>query len=106
MMLYPKPKDKRTRIKKDLPITPKQCYATGATMRLHKHHIFGGPNRKHSEQYGLYVWLIPEYHNMSSRGVHFDKMIDLELKQFGQREFEKRYSREEFIKIFGRNYLD
>lgn len=104
-MMYPKPKLKKQRVKKDPPITPKECYVTQAKTVLHKHHIFGGPDRKHSERYGLYVWLIPEYHNMSDKGVHFDKMFDTELKEFGQREFEKRYSREKFMEVFRRSYL-
>jgi hypothetical protein len=84
----------------------KKCYVTGATTGLHKHHIFGGPNRKLSETYGLYVYLIPEYH-MSNKGVHFNREFDLQLKREWQRKFEQLYgSREDFIRIFGRNYLD
>jgi hypothetical protein len=83
----------------------KECYITGQTEGLHKHHIFFGANRKWSELYGLYVWLRPEWHNMSDYGVHFDKKFDLDLKQMAQREFEKAYSHEEFMKIFGRSYL-
>jgi hypothetical protein len=72
---------------------------------LHKHHIFGGANRKWSEKYGLWVWLCPPHHNMSDHGVHFNKPLDTQLKQIAQREFEDTYGHEEFIRIFGKSYL-
>jgi hypothetical protein len=108
-MMYPKPpKGKRKRaVNNSRPTVEKKCYITGATEGLHKHHIFGSANRKLSEQYGLYVYLIPEYHNMSDKGVHFNREFDLQLKREGQMKFEQLYgSREDFIRIFGRNYLD
>lgn len=78
------------------------CHTVGA---LHKHHIFGGPNRKWSDTYGLWIWLCPKHHNMSDAGVHFNKPLDLQVKQIAQREFEDTYGHEEFMKIFGRSYL-
>ena len=42
---------------------------------------------------------------MSDYGVHFDRELDLRLKRECQEEFEKRHSHEEFMAIFGRNYL-
>ena len=78
------------------------CHTVGD---LHKHHIFGGPNRKWSDKYGLWVWLCPKHHNMSDAGVHFNKPLDLQVKQIAQREFEDTYGHEEFMKIFGRSYL-
>lgn len=83
----------------------KECWYTGETYELHKHHIFGGANRKNSEKYGLWVWLRPDLHNMSDAGVHFDREKDLELKQTAQAAFEQTHSREEFMRIFGRNWL-
>lgn len=84
----------------------KECYITGSTADLHKHHIyFGNPNRKHSEKYGCWVWLRSDWHNMAGYGVHFNKPFDFLLKQKCQREFEKRYSHEKFMEVFGRNYL-
>lgn len=85
----------------------KECYVTGRTDRLHKHHIyFGTGNRAVSDKYGFWVWLIPELHNMSSEGIHNGNIeLDLELKQECQREFEKEHTRTEFIKLIGRSYL-
>ena len=42
---------------------------------------------------------------MSDQGIHFNKALDREVKQIAQREFEDTYSREEFMRIFGKNYL-
>jgi len=81
----------------------------------HKHHIFGGANRKHSEKYGLYVHLCPKHHNMSDNSVHFNKDIMDYYHKIGQRSFELWYeetnhcsaeeSRRKFMEIFGRNYV-
>jgi hypothetical protein len=76
----PKPNFKKQRVAKNHPLIEKKCYITGATEGLHKHHIFGASNRKHSETYGLYVYLIPRLHNMSDEGVHFNKEFDTRLK--------------------------
>lgn len=106
-MIYAVPKPTYKKQRKAVKHTPveKKCYLTGATTGLHKHHIFGGANRKLSEQYGLYVYLIPEYHNMSDKGVHFNREFALELKRYGQAKFEQEHSRDEFIRLFKRNYL-
>lgn len=82
----------------------KECWYTGETYELHKHHIFGGANRKNSEKYGLWVWLRPDKH-VGSGGVHENRSMDLELKQTAQAAFEQAHSREEFMRIFGRNWL-
>lgn len=37
---------------------------------LDEHHIFGGPNRIHSEEAGLKVWLCLDHHTMGSLAVH------------------------------------
>ena len=42
---------------------------------------------------------------MSNYGVHNDVALDVELKQTAQRAFEKKYSHELFMSVFGKNYL-
>lgn len=83
----------------------KKCYVTEQTSGLHKHHIYGGANRKISEDNGFWVWLTPEYHNMSDRGVHFNKEFDTLLKQECQTKYEETHSRDEFMALIGRSYL-
>lgn len=82
--------------------------------QLHKHHIFGGANRKLSEKYGLWVNICCiRCHNGGPESVHMkpNQGKDLFLKQQAQRAFESHTykdfqgSREKFMEIFGRNYL-
>lgn len=82
-----------------------ECYVTGVTKYLHKHHIFGGPNREISEREGFYIYLTPHFHNMSDQGIHFNKEFDLKVKRECQAKFEETHSREDFIKLIGRSYL-
>lgn len=87
------------------------CYLCGARdgerfQSMHWHHVFGGPNRKHSEKYGLKVRLCAySCHEYGPFAVHRNKEIDTWLKKTAQEEFEKTHSREEFMKIFGKNWL-
>ena len=83
----------------------KECFFCHRPDGLHCHHIFGGANRKWSEAYGLKVWLCAPHHNMSDAGVHFNKAMDIQLKQIAQRAFEDQYGRDKFMQVFGKNYL-
>lgn len=86
--------------------TEKRCYLTGAEgIPLHKHHIYGGPNRRISEANGFWIYLIPRLHNMSNDGVHFNAGLDLKLKQECQLKYEETHTREEFMELIGRSYL-
>lgn len=86
----------------------KQCYITGSTYNLHKHHIYAGSRRKISEDNGFWVYLIGHYHNQSNDGVHGKngQELDLKLKQDCQRKYEETHNREEFMRLIGKNYLD
>lgn len=88
--------------------TCKECYVTGSTGDLHQHHIYRGVNRKISDKNGFFVWLRFDWHNGADYGVHGNqgKALDLLLKARCQEEFEKTHSREEFIALIGKNYLD
>lgn len=85
----------------------KQCYFSGRTDGLHKHHIYAGnPRRAISDKCGFWVWLTPELHNASPQGVHFNRELDLRLKRDCQAAYERTgHSREEFIKLIGKSYL-
>ena len=83
----------------------KKCYITGSTTGLHRHHIYGGANRQVSEKKGFWVYLVAELHNMSDSGVHFSRALDLALKAECQRKFEEMHTREEFMRLIGKNYL-
>lgn len=77
---------------------------------LETHHVFyGTANRKLSDKYGCTVKLCPYHHqgdiNGSKDAVHQNLTYDLYLKRYTQKEFEKLYSHEKFIEIFGRSWL-
>lgn len=83
-----------------------ECYLCRNCRNLECHHIFGGANRRWSEKYGLKVHLCPVCHRDNKNGVHGNSELAKQLHELGQREFEKKHSRKEFMRIFGRNYLD
>lgn len=86
----------------------KRCLLCGSTRELECHHIFGGnPNRKLSEKYGLKVWLCHDHHNEPPNGVHFNANIRQRLQAKAQKIAMNYYgwTIEQFIKIFGKNYL-
>lgn len=89
----------------------KRCYLCGNTQGLDSHHIFGGnPGRKNSEKYGLKVWLCNDFttnhcHRNVHEGAQSKQLMDF-LHRDGQKLFEEIHgTREEFIEIFGRNFL-
>lgn len=83
----------------------KRCIICHSVRGLHEHHVFFGPLRSISEAHGLKVWLCGRHHNMSSEGVHFNRELDLEIKRYVQAVYEQTHTREEFVRIIGRNYL-
>lgn len=87
---------------------PSPLYETERRDGLVRHEVFfGTANRKKSIDFGLVVFLTPEMHNMSNKGVHFNIEFDLQLKLIAQRTAMQYYgwSKEDFIKNFGRNYI-
>lgn len=108
----PKPKIKKHKRKKHPPLFP-LGYCWGCWLKygeyrmqnLERHHIYGGnPDRQHSDDYGLYVDLCKfECHEEVTREKN-QWLID-QIQQEGQRRFESVHGKEEFKRVFGRNYL-
>ena len=76
--------------------------------KCHRHEVFFGVrNRQKSIKDGLVVFLTPNMHNMSNKGVHYNKEFRKHMQQEGQKAWMEYYGRstEEFIKAYGRNYL-
>lgn len=91
---------------KSLICNDKECWVCRTTQGLHRHHIYGGPNRGLSESWGCWVYLCGLHHNLSNDGVHFNHGLDVLLKKQCQRAWEAKYgTRADFLKIFGRSYL-
>lgn len=84
----------------------KKCYICHTKFNIHKHHIYFGANRKNSENIGAWVYLCGHHHNQSNDGVHFNPKLDQQLKELAQRKYEENHTRDEFMSIIKRNYLD
>ena len=64
------------------------------------HEVYGGRNRQQSMKYGFCVPLCRLCHSF----IEQDVQTDFNLKWLVQCKFEENHTREEFIKIIGRNY--
>ena len=56
-------------------------------------------------EWGCWVWLRADWHNMADYGVHFNKELDTWLKLEAQAAFEAKYGHQKFMDVFGKNYL-
>lgn len=84
----------------------KRCYICGTTQNLHLHHVFRGPFRKKSEQYGLTCFLCFTHHtgNHGVHNTHEGQLYWRKLKAECQEAFERIHGHEKFMKEFKRNY--
>jgi hypothetical protein len=84
------------------------CIETGRPY-CHIHHIFYGiANRRKSEKYGFVIPIAAYLHQFCKGSVHNDPNtgLDLKWKQKAQEYYEEHCgTRDNFIKLFGRNYL-
>lgn len=82
------------------------CYLCGSQKYLERHHIFGGADRDLSEEYGLWVYLCYQCHR-GKTGVHNNYYLLRGLREQGQEAWMEKNgkTKEDFIKLFGRNYL-
>ena len=73
----------------------------------HRHEVFGASNRQKSIEDGLVIFLKPEDHNMSEKGIHANREFDLYAKRKAQLRWMEFYGKtvEQFIKRYGKNYL-
>lgn len=85
--------------------TENKCFMCGRTDWLEEHHVFGASNRKNSEKYGLKVKLCHYCHNEPPEGVHHNEANNRWLKGLAQMAFIQNFEDEDFVQIFGRNYL-
>lgn len=74
---------------------------------LQEHHVMSGTaDRKLSERYGLKVYLCVRHHTEGQDAVHRNKALRRLLQREAQRAFEKEYSPEKWMEVFGRNFLE
>lgn len=65
------------------------------------HEVIEGKNRQVSMKYGLVIPICRKCHEK----VTNDKTLQEKLHKVGQKAFEKHYKTENFIQVFGKNYL-
>lgn len=114
-MMFPKPQYKKKRKKHKASIlhckdgTCYLCIMLDNNYRIHpvvhEHHIFGGANRQISEAEGLKVYLCPEHHISGQQAVHRNSKVMRIMHQDGQRAYERTHSRQQFMELIGRNYM-
>lgn len=88
-------------MKSIMPFDKYKCIECGDP-GTHTHHCIFGKNRKNSEKYGLKVRMCWKCHY---RLHNEDEALAMKYRRMAQYYFEQKYSHEEFMKIFGRNYL-
>lgn len=72
-------------------------YCGNYSKRLDPHEIYGGSNRKRSIKYKFVKLICPRCHS--------NEEIINQLRIDTQKDFEKKRTREEFIKIIGKSYI-
>ena len=95
-------------MKKEFCIMPKDnLWQTKRFAGSHRHEVFGGANRQRSIKDGLVIYLTPEMHNMSDKGIHFNRTFMEYAHSVGQQAWMQYYNKtkEDFIKEYGKNYL-
>ena len=66
------------------------------------HEMCEGKNRQVSMKYGLVIPICRKCHEI----VTNNKSLQDKLHKVAQKEFKKHYKAENFVQIFGKNYLD
>lgn len=67
--------------------------------------VFGRANRKLSEKYGLKVYLCLWHHTEGPEAVHHNARLRQQLEEDAQRAFMKTHSLDEWMSVFGRNFI-
>ena len=77
------------------------CIICG-NLKQHLHEVFYGRNRLNSIKYGMVMPICFNCH----KTIHNNIDMDMYYKMLFQKEYEKTHTRDEFISIFYKNYLD
>lgn len=114
-MMFPKPKWKKKRKKHPPSLVVRKKGTCFLCVKLHgdytekyteEHHVFFGNGlRDISEQNGFTCDLCLGHHREGPEAVHRNQEIREYLCSIFQEKYEKTHTREEFMKLIGRNYL-
>lgn len=72
----------------------------------HEHHIYGGPLRDISEAEGFKAHLCVRHHEFAKEAVHENHENMRLLQRKCQMKYEETHSRQQFMTLIGRNYLE
>lgn len=92
-------------IKSVLKTRPGLCYLCKRQTETCLHHVYFSFNRWMSDENGFVVFLCPSCHTESPTSAHKCRDTDLYLKRRCQAAYEKNHTRDEFMRLVGRNYL-
>ena len=81
-----------------------RCFFCGRQTGLERHHVMAGPNRKHSETYGLWIWCCHEDHT-GKDGIQYNRKKSDGVKRLAQIAFEARHGHDKWMEVFRKNYL-
>lgn len=82
------------------------CAVCGAPYASLHEVYYGTANRQISIRHGFQERLCPIHHNEPGfSNPHHNRSVDLALREKHQRLFEETHTRDEFMKLIGRNYL-
>lgn len=74
---------------------------------LQEHHvIFGTGNRRLSERYGLKVYLCLYHHTEGPEAVHKNAALARMLKARAQKAFREHFPELDWMRIFGKSYIE
>lgn len=113
-LLFPKKKVRKRKPRKESILQEKdgRCYLCmkSGDYRIHpvthKHHVYPGALRKISDENGFTVNLCVKHHEFDAAAVHENQDNMRRIQRDCQRKYEETHSREEFMNLVGRNYLD
>ena len=115
-LMFPKTKNRKKRKKHGKSILHCRdgtCYLCmkldgnyGEQRTLHEHHVYGGALRAVSEREGFKVYLCLRHHIDGAEAVHNNQKNMRIIQRDCQREYEKTHTRQQFMDLIGRNYLE
>ena len=79
-----------------------KCAKCSSKIKIEQNEVFEGAKRSISIKYGFVIPLCKTCHTR----FHNDREFALSIKKHFQKEYEKEHTRDEFINIIHRNYLD
>lgn len=82
-------------------LNDRECLICHTTVNLERHHVLFGNDRPLAEKYGYCVWLCHNHHNEPPYGVHFNRKIDLVVKQWAKDWWIKKYGADDWEEKFG-----